>query len=127
MEKIIKIIRISSKEWFYELKAKSPLKCWILDKNFFITSTFYNHISWYKKSRPIREIIERLSLVNLIVKIWKEWELLEQRENQKFEKNSFFKKIYKISLKISKIDFKIVLWEKESWKIILLSCFVGNY
>jgi hypothetical protein len=46
MEKIIKIIRISSKEWFKELKLKNPLQCWVLNKNFHITNIFYNHISW---------------------------------------------------------------------------------
>ena len=84
-------------------------------------------VYWNKKTRATKEIIERLSLINLIVKISFEWKLDEIRENQKFEKTLFFIKTYKIVLNISWVNFKIILWEKEYWDIVLLSCFVGNY
>ena len=127
MEKLIKIIRISSKEWFKELKSKSPIFCNSLEKNIYITHTFYNHIAWYKKTRPIREIIERLILINLIVKIIKNWKLVEKRKNQIIEKNLFFIETYKIVLNINKINFKIIIWKKKNWDLILISCFIWKY
>ena len=127
MEKLIKIIRISSKEWFKELKTKNPIFCDAIWKSFNITNIFYNHIIWYKKSRPTRETIERLSLINLIKKIALEWKLKETRENQTFEFTKFFVKTYKIILSIWWINFNFILWEKETWEVNLLSCFVKDY
>lgn len=126
MEKLIKIIRISSKEWFKELKLKNPIFCNAIWKEFLITNIFYQHILWYKKSRPTRETIERLSLINLVEKIALEWKLSETRENWTFE-DMVFDNTFRIVLRIWSIKFNLVLWEQKSSKIILLSCFVKDY
>lgn len=126
MDKLIRIIRISSKEWFKDLKFKNPIFCNSIWKSFSATNIFYQHILWYKKSRATREIIERLSLINLIKKIAVEWELKETRQNWIFE-DMIFDNTFKIVLKIGAINFNIVLWEQKSWKIVLLSCFVKDY
>jgi len=127
MKKLIRILRLSSKEAIKDLKSKNPIYCNSLEKDFSVTNTFYQHILWYKKSRTNREIIERLSLINLVVKIAKEWKLKEIRENQIFENKIFLKKTYKIIYKNWWINFNLILWEKEDETIILLSCFVVDY
>ena len=126
MKKLIRILRLSSKEAIKDLKAKNPIYCNTLEKNFNVTNIFYQHILWYKKSRPNRETIERLSLINLIVKISKEWKLKETRKNWIFEWE-VFKNTYKIILKIWWINFNMILWEKMNSNIILLSCFIVDY
>jgi hypothetical protein len=65
-------------------------------------------------------------LINLIVKISKEWKLKETRKNWIFEWE-VFKNTYKIILKIWWINFNMILWEKSDWNIILLSCFIVDY
>jgi len=126
MKKLIRIVRLSSREWIKELKKKNPILCNALEKDFSVTNTFYQHILWYQKSRPNREVIERLSLINLIVKIASEWKLKETRENWKYELE-IYNFTYKISLKIWWLVFHIILWEQKSNKLILLSCFVTDY
>ncbi len=126
MKKLIRILRLSSKEAIKDLKFKNPIYCNSLEKNFSVTNTFYQHILWYKKSRINREIIERLSLINLVAKIANEWKLKEIRENWVFEWE-VFDNTFKIILKNWWIIFNIILWEKKTWKIILLSCFVVDY
>ena len=126
MKKLIRIIRLASKESIKDLKNKNPIYCESLQKYFIVTNILYHHILWYKKSRANREIIERLSLINLVYKIAKEWILKETRENWVFEWE-IFNNTYKIVLRNWWINFNIILWEKKNWKIILLSCFVTDY
>jgi hypothetical protein len=44
MKKLIRILRLSSKEAIKDLKAKNPIYCNALEKNFNVTNTFYQHI-----------------------------------------------------------------------------------
>ena len=125
MNKLIKIISIASKEWFKELRSKWPIFCNSLEKEFTITNLYLRHISWNTiKKRELREIIERLSMITLIQKIANNGELIETREEVKIEK-FIYKYSYKISLTIKNIKFKIILWEKINWGIILISSFVN--
>ena len=125
MQKLKKLVKISSKENFYKLRGLWEIKCKSINKNFKVTWLFYRHVSWTTKNRALREIIERLSSISLIEKISEKWELIENRENIQIEKFNY-KKSYKIKLKIEKIDFFIILAEKNNWNVILISVFL-NY
>jgi len=122
MEQLIKIVKISSKSSFNILKKNAPYFCTILDKNIFVTNKFYKHISWYSRNRKIEEIIERLSIISLIEEIALSWNIFQTKEDTFYEKMHFIK-TYKLSYKIEDIYFIILVWEKDSWKLILLSCF----
>ena len=125
MKKLVKLIRVSSKESFKKLRSLWNIYCWWIDKNFIVTNIFFRHISGSSKSRTLKNIIERLSSVNLIEKIARNWNLVEIREKPIIEWYEY-NKSYKINLEISKIDFFIILWERKSWEIILISVFM-NY
>ena len=125
MENILKIIRISSNKWFKILRKNSPYFCKSLDNEVVVTRIFQNHISWYTKSRVNREIIERLSILNIIEDIFEKWNIINKREKWIFEWKEY-KNTYKISLKIKYFYFIVVIWEKYKWWFILLSCFVKN-
>jgi len=125
MRKIIKLVRLSSKEAFLKLRDLWEIKCNSIWKTFRVTNFFLNHISWKSRNRVLREIIERLSSINLIEKIALNWELVETRENIKIEWKDF-KKSYKIKFIKQKIEFFIVLAEKNNWELILVSVFI-NY
>ena len=122
MKHILRIIRISSKKWFKLLKEKAPYKCSGLNKEIEITNIFLKHISWYKKPREIKDIIVRLWMINLIDDILLNWEIIEKRENWKYEWK-IYNFTYKVSLKLSWIRFILVVWENKKNKLILLSCF----
>ena len=126
MKKLKQLIKISSKESFYKLRDLWEINCKSLNKSFKVTWLFYRHISGKSRNRVVRDIVERLSSINLIEKISLEWKLTETRNNIMIEKTRFFKKTYRIFLNIEKIDFFIILWEKSNWKIILISVFL-NY
>ncbi len=124
MKDIIKIVRISSKEWFKNLRNRSPIFCTSLNKSFNVTNVFLRHISWNTiKKRELKEIISRLSSITLIEKISSNWKLVEIRKNVIVEKKSFFKFTYKIWFTIQNVRFYIILWEKKNWKIVLISTF----
>ena len=125
MKKLKQLIKISSKEIFNKLRSLWDIECKSINKTFKVTWLFYRHISWTRKNRTIREIIERLSSVSLIEKISSKWKLVETRNNIKIEKFNYSKS-YKIKLNIEKIDFFIVLAKKNNWSIILISIFI-NY
>ncbi len=125
MKKIVKLVRLSSKEAFLKLRNLWEINCYAIWKSFRVTNLFLKHISWTAKNRQLREIIERLSSINLIEKISCNWELVETREYIKIEWKNF-KKSYKIRFIKQNIEFFIVLWEKENLKIILISVFL-NY
>jgi len=126
MKKIVKLIRLSSKEAFLKLRNLWEINCYAIWKKFKITNLFFRHISWNAVKRNLREIIERLSSINLIEKISCNWELVETRNNIIVEKKNRFKKSYKIKYSFADIDFFIVLWEKDNNEIILISVFI-NY
>ena len=126
MKKIVKLVRLSSKEAFLKLRNLWEINCYAIWKSFIITNLFLNHISWNRKNRSFREVIERLSSINLIEKISLEWDLIETRKDITIEWNKKFKASYKIKFIKNKIEFFIVLWEKVNWKIILISVFI-NY
>jgi len=124
MKDLFRVVSISSKEWFKNLRNKCPLFCESLNKNFVITNIFLRHISWNTvKKRELKEIISRLSSISLIEKIAIEWKIVEIRKEVVVERKSFYNTTYKIWLKIKNIIFYIVLWEKKDWKIILISTF----
>ena len=125
MDNILKIIRISSNKWFKILKKNSPYYCKSLNNTVNITRTFQNHISGYSKSRVNREIIERLSILNLIDDILLNWKIIEERKKWLFEWKEY-KNTYKISFKIKSFYFILIIWEKYNWGFLLLSCFVKN-
>jgi len=125
MKNLVKLVRLSSKEAFKKLRDSWKIYCNAIWKNFSITNLFLKHISWSSKNRKIKDIIERLSSINLIEKISLDWELVEER-NQPVISWYTYKKSYKINLEISKIDFFIILWERVNWDIILISVFL-NY
>jgi len=102
------------------------INCYAIWKKFGVTNLFLNHISWNRKNRSFRDVIERLSSVNLVEKISINGELVEKRNNVIIEWNKNFKFSYKIKYIKQKIEFFIVLGEKENWKIILISIFL-NY
>ena len=125
MKKVVKLVRLSSKEAFLKLRNLWEINCYAIWKKFSVTNFFLNHISWKSRSRWMREIIERLSSINLIEKISCNWELVETRENIFIEWKKF-NNSYKIKIIKQNIEFFIILWEKDNNKIILISVFV-NY
>ena len=125
MDNLIKIVKIASKSSFKNLKKSVPYFCTILNKPIFVTNIFYKHISWYSKNRKIKEIIERLSIISLIEEIALEWDIFQIKEDVFYEKSHFVKS-YKISYKIENIYFLIIVWEKNNWKLTLLSCFAKS-
>jgi len=125
MQKLKQLVKISSKENFYKLRNLWEIRCNSIDKSFKVTWLFYRHISWTAKNRTLREIVERLSSVGLIEKISEKWKLIQTRNNIEIENFNYYKS-YKIKLKIEKIDFFIILAEKNNWNIILISIFL-NY
>jgi len=125
MKNLVKLVRLSSKEAFKKLRASWEIYCKAIDKNFSVTNLFLKHISWSSKNRKIKDIIERLSSVNLIEKIALEWKLTEERIEPIIEWH-VYEKSYKINFEISKIDFFIILWERKEWEIVLISVFL-NY
>lgn len=124
-KKLVKLVRLSSKEAFLKLRNIWPIFCLAINKNFEVTNLFLRHISGNATKRWIEEIIYRLTSINLIEKISENWDLIETRENIIIEWHRKFKKSYKINYKISDIDFFLILWEKEDWKIILISVFLN--
>lgn len=126
MKKLVRLVRLSSKEAFRKLQLLWYIDCSTINKKFKVTNyLFLRHISWSSKWREINDIIERLSSITLIEKISQEWILIEKRENIFVEKTKFFTKTYKIKLKLSDFDFFIVLWEKKDNEIILISIFLN--
>lgn len=125
MKKLIKVVRVSAKEWFIKLRDKWEIYCKAIDNNFIVSNLFFRHISWASKNRKIREIIERLSIINLVEKIWTKWELVELRKNIIIEENNY-KESYKIKFYYKKIDFYIILAKREDCSIVLISAFL-NY
>ena len=126
MNNLVKLVRLSSKEAFLKLRNLWEINCYAIWKTFSVTNLFFRHISWSTIKRSLKEIIERLSSINLIEKISCNWELVETRYNIIVEKKNRFKKSYKIKYNFSDIDFFIVLWKKYNNKIILISIFI-NY
>jgi len=126
MKKIVKLIRLSSKEAFLKLRNIWEINCYAIWKKFRITNLFLNHISGNRKNRSLIDVIERLSSINLIEKISVNWNLVETRKNITIEWSKKFKFSYKIKLIKNNMEFFIILWEKENKEIILISVFV-NY
>jgi len=125
MSNLNKIIKISSKEYFNELRKT----WWIFftqeNKNIQVTNFFYNHISWNTVKREVREITKRLASINLIKGILKKWKLIETRIKPRIEW-FYFKKSFKIQLEIESIIFNLVIAEKNNWKLILISIFTNK-
>lgn len=126
MKQLVKLVRLSSKEAFKKLRSSKKIYCKDLNKTFKVTNLFLRHISWRSKNRELRDVIERLSSINLIEKIWNEWDLIEVRDNIVIEWYKKFDKSYKIKLITSNIEFFIILWEKSTSEVILISVFL-NY
>jgi len=125
MKKLVKLIRLSSKEAFKKLRNLWKIKCYAIDNSFEVTNLFLRHISGNATKRWIKEITYRLSSINLIEKIAMKWKLVETRKNIIIEWKRKFWKSYKIRYIQSKIEFFIVLWQKENWTIILISVFLN--
>jgi len=88
MQKLLKLIRLSTKESFILLREKSPLLCHSLKENIKVTKIFHNHIRFGNKPRNKEEVIKRLLIIPLISRILKEGKLLESRKK---EKNHYYK------------------------------------
>jgi len=119
-----KIIRISSKEWFINLRERSPIYCASINEEFFVSNLFLRHISGNANKRDMIEITERLSIINLVQKISKEWILVEVRENIKIEWYDY-KKSYKIKWTEKWIDFFIILAKRLNDQNVLISIFLN--
>jgi len=126
MKKLVKLIRLSSKEAFRKLRNLWEIYSINLWKSFTVSNLFLNHISWSSKNREISDIIERLSSINLVELVSEKWELVETRENIYIENRRFFQKTYKLKYSLKDFEFFLILWEKSDWKIILISIFL-NY
>jgi len=125
LKKIVKLVRLSSKEAFIKLRDIWEIECKDIWKRFIVTNLFLRHISWGATKRSMKDIIKRLTSINLIEKISINWKLVEVRNDIIVEKKRKFKKSYKIKYRIKDIDFFIVLWEKENENLILISVFLN--
>jgi len=123
MQNIVQLVKLSSKEAFYQLRDWWEIYCKSLDRNCAITKIFYKHISWERKNRKIKEVVKRLSAISLIKKILNEWELIEERWENKVDWK-FFQKFFRLELKIEDINFFVVIWEKINQRLTLISVFV---
>jgi len=90
MKKLVKLIRLSSKEAFRKLRNLWEIYSINLWKSFTVSNLFLNHISWSSKNREISDIIERLSSINLVELVSEKWELVETRENIYIGNRRFF-------------------------------------
>ena len=102
MKKLIRIVRLSSKEWFKNLRKKWSIYCNSIDRHFIVSNLFLNHISWSSKKRELRDIIERLSTINLIEKIADKWILIEERSDIIVENKRFLEELIKYYVKFQK-------------------------
>ncbi len=123
MKHFVKLIRLSSKEAFLKLRSLGKIHCKAIEKDFIVTNLFLRHISWSSKNREIHDIIERLSCINLIEKIWAESVLIDTRENVIIDGKKKFQKTFKVKTQMKDFEFFLVLWEKSSQEIILISVF----
>ncbi len=108
-----KILKISAKESFLQLREASPYFCKKLNLKIHITRVFWNHIN-FSKFRTLKEVSSRLAIFPLILKVIKEGGV-------KKETTKYIKVVYNEK----GIDFVIIL-EKTPKKVILLSCFIDN-
>jgi len=117
---VIKIVRISVKYAFLNLRKKWLIYCNSIWENVQITNLYFNHINWEAKKRKIKEIVLRLSIINLIEEILEKWYLVETRS-----KDDELYIYHKIKYEIEWENFCLILSEvKKTWKIILLSGFL---
>jgi len=117
---VIKIVRISVKRSFLKLRKESPLFCNSIWKKIEISNIYFNHINWEAKKRKIKEIILRLSIINLVDEILEKWFLYEKRSR---ENENFI--YYEIQYKLEWEIFCLILSEnKKSSKVTLLSWFI---
>ncbi len=123
MKKLVKLVRLSSKEAFKKLRNNWEIECDCIWRSFSVTNLFLKHISWSSKKREIDDIVERLSCINLVEKISNNWQLIEERENITIDKKRFFQKTYKVKIVLKEFEFFLVLWEKKDNSIILISIF----
>ncbi len=123
MKKLIKLVRLSSKEVFRKLQSLGDIYCEWIWKSFRVTNLFLRHISGSSKKREFEDIIERLSCISLIEKIAIDWKIVEERTDVTVDKKRFFRKTYKIKSQMKDFEFYIVLGEKKDGWIILISVF----
>lgn len=116
MNQIQKILKISAKESFIQLRKNSPYFCHSMQKEIYITRKFWNHIN-FSKYRPQKDIILKLALLPLIENILLKGELVEKRDWG--QKNS-----YRIERKIKEEICILILEQRNKKNIYLLSCFV---
>jgi len=69
MERLVKIVRMSSKVAFINLRDLCPIFCSCLWENIRVTNIFLRHVSWSSKKRNIFDIVKRLSTINLVFSI----------------------------------------------------------
>ena len=123
MQNIVKLVKLSSKEAFIQLRNWWSIFCDSLNRDCAVTKIFYKHISWERKNRKIKEVIKRLSCISLIKKILSEWILTEERWENKVDWK-YFQKFFRIYLKIEDMDFFLIIWEKVNLRLTLISVFI---
>jgi len=114
MKGVHKILKISAKEAFKNLRGQAPFFCTSLNKEVFVTKLFWNHIN-FSKQRTIREVIYRLATIPLIARI------LAEGKTVKVSKNFF-----QINLTLQGQTFSVIILQdlQRDNKCFLLSCFL---
>lgn len=113
------LVRLSAKRTFYLLRNKSPLFCKEIGSKIHVSKMFFRHIS-FSKTRPVREIIDRLLIIPFIEEILTNGKISEQRTIHDIN-------YFKISLRIKDFIFSVIFSKKIlSDEHILVSCFIDQ-
>jgi len=110
-----KLVRVSAKYTFRQLRNRAPLYCKCLNCDVLITRKFFRHIDNGEK-RTNKEIIDRLLIIPLIEDILLNGKVVEERIK-------LGKQYFRINFKVANFIFSVILIQ-EDIKYILLSCFI---
>jgi len=116
MKKLHKIIKISAKYIFNELRKKSPIFSPVLDTSIKINRKLWNHLL-FEKTRNSEEILQRFVTLPLLDEIITKGVITQERKYTN-EKSSF-----ELSFEIEDEIF-ILIVKKENNNFIAQSCFL---
>lgn len=120
MKHVQKILKISAKQAFLQLKKNSPYLCKSLNIQVFVTRQFWSHIN-FSKYRPQKDLILRLAILPLVEKILEEGLITEKRDWGKYFS-------YRVTQEFNseKCSLIILKPKKQENNTLLFSCFVHD-
>lgn len=113
---LFKIIKLSAKVAFDNLRNESPLFCKAINKEVKVTKLFFSHLYTNNKTRGTEEIVKRLSMIILLKDVIRFGGLINKRGS----KTAIF---YEICYVFPEITLSVILLEKLNGEVLLYSCF----